>query len=60
LPGIESYIQHAIPVTEYVQDALLDDIKPPKPRQRRQNRRPSSRRNNSGRSSGKRPQHKKN
>ena len=56
LPGIESYIQHAIPVTEYVQDALLDDVKAPKPRQRRQNRRPSSRRNGSG----KRPQHKKN
>ncbi|GGF79884.1 ATP-dependent RNA helicase RhlB [Alteromonas lipolytica] len=57
LPGIESYIQHAIPVTEYVQDALLDDITPPKPRQRRQNRRPSSRRNGSG---NKRPHHKKN
>jgi ATP-dependent RNA helicase RhlB len=55
LPGIESYIQHAIPVTEYVQDALLDDVKAPKPRQRRQNRRPSTRRNGSG----KRPQPKK-
>lgn len=56
LPGIESYIQHAIPVTEYMQDALLEDIKAPRPRQRRQNRRPSTRRNGSG----KRPPHKKN
>ncbi|MDC8832171.1 ATP-dependent RNA helicase RhlB [Alteromonas gilva] len=56
LPAIEEYIQHPIPVTDYVQDALLDDITPPKPRQRRQNRRPTSRRGGSG----KRPQHKKN
>ncbi|TPV58347.1 ATP-dependent RNA helicase RhlB [Aestuariibacter sp. GS-14] len=44
LPGIESYIRHPIPVTDYVHDALLDDITPPRQRQRKQNRRPSNRR----------------
>ena len=46
LPAIEQYISHAIPVTEYDRNALLEDIKTPKPRQRRRtpNTRSSSRR----------------
>lgn len=46
LPAIEQYIQHAIEVTEYDRGALLEDIKAPKPRQRRRtpNNRSSSRR----------------
>lgn len=30
LPAIEEYIQHAIPVTKYSSDALLDDLQAPK------------------------------
>lgn len=35
LPDIESYIEHALPVTKYDQDALIDDLPKPKARQRR-------------------------
>ncbi|MBT0586037.1 ATP-dependent RNA helicase RhlB [Alteromonas oceanisediminis] len=47
LPAIEEYIEHAIPVTDYDQESLLDDITPPKI----QRRRPSDRQR-SGRSGG--------
>lgn len=35
LPAIEEYIHHAIPVSDYNADALLDDLTPPKPRHRK-------------------------
>lgn len=35
LPAIETYIEHALPVTKYDHDALLDDLPRPKPPQRR-------------------------
>ena len=35
LPAIESYIDHAIPVTDYFHDALLEDVTPPRRHQRR-------------------------
>jgi len=35
LSDIENYIDHALPVTKYDHDALLDDLPRPKPRQRR-------------------------
>jgi len=35
LPQIEAYIGHAIPVTDYDSSALLDDIKTPRPQNRR-------------------------
>ncbi|GEA10211.1 ATP-dependent RNA helicase RhlB [Alteromonas sp. KUL49] len=45
LPAIEQYVQHAIPVTDYDRNALLDDVKVPKPRRRRTpNNRNSNRR----------------
>jgi len=34
LPAIEEYIAHQIPVSNYEQDSLLTDIKPPKKQQR--------------------------
>ncbi|WP_026376433.1 ATP-dependent RNA helicase RhlB [Aestuariibacter salexigens] len=37
LPAIETYIGHAIPVTDYFHDALLQDISAPSPRRRRRN-----------------------
>lgn len=58
LPAIEQYIQHAIPVTDYDRNALLDDVKTPKPRRRRTpNARNSQRR---GRGRGKPPAKKHN
>ncbi|KMT66326.1 ATP-dependent RNA helicase RhlB [Catenovulum maritimum] len=38
LPGIETYIDHAIPVTNYDSSALLDDVTPPSRPQYRNNR----------------------
>ena len=35
LPGIETYIDHALPVSKYDHEALLTDFPKPKPRQRR-------------------------
>lgn len=35
LPAIEEYVRHAIPVTDYYHDALLEDLTPPKPRHRK-------------------------
>jgi ATP-dependent RNA helicase RhlB len=35
LPPIETYIEHALPVSKYDQDALLTDFPTPKPRPRR-------------------------
>jgi ATP-dependent RNA helicase RhlB len=35
LPAIEDYIEHPLPVTKYLHEALLDDLPRPKPRQRR-------------------------
>jgi ATP-dependent RNA helicase RhlB len=35
LPAIETYIEHALPVSKYDHDALLTDLPRPKPRQRR-------------------------
>ncbi len=35
LPAIEDYIQHALPVTKYLQEALLDDLPKVNPRPRR-------------------------
>jgi len=35
LPAIEEYIEHSLPVTKYLHEALLDDLPRPKPRQRR-------------------------
>ena len=35
LPAIETYIEHALPVSKYDPDALLTDLPKPKPRQRR-------------------------
>jgi ATP-dependent RNA helicase RhlB len=35
LPAIETYIEHALPVSKYDHDALLTDLPKPKPRQRR-------------------------
>ncbi|MCU7553250.1 ATP-dependent RNA helicase RhlB [Alteromonas sp. ASW11-19] len=49
LPDIEQYIQHAIPVTDYDKTALLDDIKPPKPRRRRPPNNRNSQRRGRGR-----------
>ncbi len=52
LPAIEQYIHHAIPVTDYDRTALLDDVKPPRARQRK--RTPNARNSNRrGRSRGK-------
>lgn len=58
LPAIEQYIQHAIPVTDYDRTALLDDVRPPRARQRK--RTPNARNSNRrGRGRGK-PSAKKN
>ena len=35
LPAIENYIEHALPVSKYDPDALLQDLPKPKPKQRR-------------------------
>ena len=35
LPAVETYIEHALPVTKYNHDSLLTDLPKPKPRQRR-------------------------
>ena len=35
LPGIETYIEHSLPVSKYDHDALITDFPKPKPRQRR-------------------------
>ncbi len=35
LPAIETYIEHALPVSKYDQDALITDFPKPKPRPRR-------------------------
>jgi len=35
LPAVETYIEHALPVTKYDHDSLLTDLPKPKPRQRR-------------------------
>ena len=58
LTAIEDYIRHAVPVTQYDASALLDDVKPPKPRVRRRagQARTGSRSGSGGRSSnGARP-----
>jgi len=52
LPGIESYIEHEIPVTKYDHDALLEDLPKPKPRQRRH--RPNTSRSGGNRQGGNR------
>ena len=49
LPAIEHYIQHAVPVTDYDSSALLDDVTPPRPRQRK---RTPGHRNNARRGRG--------
>ncbi|MBO1254592.1 ATP-dependent RNA helicase RhlB [Alteromonas sp. 5E99-2] len=58
LPQIETYIQHVIPVTDYESDSLLEDIKAPKPVQRRRNN--GNRPGNNTRSGNRRPKHKPN
>jgi len=35
LPAVETYIEHALPVTKYDHESLLTDLPKPKPRQRR-------------------------
>ena len=45
LPAIETYIQHAIPVSKYNSDALLTDL--PEPKRRHRPRQGQPRRNNS-------------
>jgi ATP-dependent RNA helicase RhlB len=35
LPGIETYIEHSLPLSKYDPDALISDFPTPKPRQRR-------------------------
>jgi len=55
LPAIETYIEHALPVSKYDHDALLTDLPRPKPRQRRH--KPHNGGQNRNRSAGnKRPQ----
>jgi ATP-dependent RNA helicase RhlB len=54
LPAIETYIEHALPVSKYDHDALLTDLPRPKPRQRRH--KPHNGGQNRSRSSGNRPQ----
>ena len=56
LPAIEEYIGHAIPVSDYDHDALLDDIEPPKFQHRRRfNDRKRTSGSRSGRSANGKP-----
>ena len=58
LSDIENYIDHALPVTKYDHDALLDDLPRPKPRQRRHRpngNRTGNRQGNRSSNSGYRP-----
>ncbi|MCV2884566.1 ATP-dependent RNA helicase RhlB [Aestuariibacter sp. AA17] len=48
LPAIEEYIQHAIPVTNYDQSALLEDVTRPKPQYRKRMQSGKNRPNRSG------------
>ncbi|MDG1732542.1 MAG: ATP-dependent RNA helicase RhlB [Thalassotalea sp.] len=48
LPAIETYIEHALPVSKYDSDALLTDLPKPKPRPRRNNTNNRGRNGNSG------------
>jgi ATP-dependent RNA helicase RhlB len=50
LPPIETYIEHALPVSKYNQDALLTDFPTPKPRPRRH--KPQNGGQNRGRTGG--------
>jgi ATP-dependent RNA helicase RhlB len=50
LPPIETYIEHALPVSKYNPDALLTDFPTPKPRPRRH--KPQNGGQNRGRSGG--------
>ena len=50
LPPIETYIEHALPVSKYDQDALLTDFPTPKPRPRRH--KPNNGGQNRGRTGG--------
>ncbi|NQY62293.1 MAG: ATP-dependent RNA helicase RhlB [Alteromonadaceae bacterium] len=52
LPGIETYIEHSLPVSKYNHDALLTDLPQPKPRQRRH--KPHNGGQNRGRTGGNR------
>ncbi len=52
LPAIETYIDHALPVSKYDHDALLTDFPKPKPRQRRH--KPHNGGQNRGRTGGNR------
>lgn len=52
LPAIETYIEHALPVSKYDHDALLTDLPKPKPIQRRH--KPNSGGQNRGRTGGNR------
>jgi ATP-dependent RNA helicase RhlB len=54
LPAIETYIEHALPVSKYDHDALLTDLPRPKPRPRRH--KPHNGGQNRNRSAGNRPQ----
>jgi ATP-dependent RNA helicase RhlB len=54
LPAIETYIEHALPVSKYDHDALLTDLPRPKPRQRRH--KPHNGGQNRNRSAGNRQQ----
>ena len=54
LPAIETYIEHALPVSKYDHDALLTDLPKPKPRQRRH--KPHNGGQNRSRSGGNRQQ----
>jgi ATP-dependent RNA helicase RhlB len=53
LPGIETYIEHSLPVSKYDHEALLTDLPRPKPPQRRH--KPNSGGQNRGRTGGNRP-----
>jgi ATP-dependent RNA helicase RhlB len=54
LPAIETYIEHALPVSKYDHEALLTDLPRPKPRPRRH--KPHNGGQNRSRSSSNRPQ----
>lgn len=54
LPAIETYIEHALPVSKYDHEALLTDLPRPKPRPRRH--KPHNGGQNRSRSAGNRPQ----
>ncbi|MDG1753250.1 MAG: RNA helicase, partial [Thalassotalea sp.] len=52
LPGIETYIEHILPVSKYDHESLITDFPKPKPRQRRH--KPHNGGQNRGRTGGNR------